>query len=243
MMRSRNKIVAIWSAVTLITFLIFSSAIPAATRGIVINTRSASGTGKQIRSKHVLMAFDSCFSGAIFQMVRSKPSLYIQEKVTYPVRQFITSGTEGEQVPDKSIFKDGTVTDRRTGLMWQKEGSRWAQPIRPAQGYVKKLNKKKFAGYADWRMPTIEELASLLAQNKISGLHIDAVFGKKQKRCWSSDRPKNVSMVNRQEAWIIDFRNGLITKARWSDRKEGFKGGAGRGINTDNYVRAVRSMR
>lgn len=52
------------------------------------------------------MAFDSCFSGAIFQMVRAKPSAYIQEKVAEPVRQFITAGNEAEQVPDRSVFKD-----------------------------------------------------------------------------------------------------------------------------------------
>jgi hypothetical protein len=52
------------------------------------------------------MAFDSCFSGAIFQMARTKPSAYIEEKVAYPVRQFMTAGSEDETVPDKSIFKD-----------------------------------------------------------------------------------------------------------------------------------------
>jgi len=39
-------------------------------------------------------------------MVRARPSPYIEEKIAYPVRQFITAGTENAQVPDKSIFKD-----------------------------------------------------------------------------------------------------------------------------------------
>ncbi|WP_419662349.1 uncharacterized protein Dvar_28080 [Desulfosarcina variabilis str. Montpellier] len=71
-----------------------------------ISMRTIETVSKQISSKHVLMAFDSCFSGAIFQMVRARPSSYVQEKVAYPVRQFITAGTEDEQVPDRSIFKD-----------------------------------------------------------------------------------------------------------------------------------------
>ena len=44
-----------------------------------VSMRQVETVSKQIRSKHVLMVFDSCFSGAIFQMVRARPSPYIQE--------------------------------------------------------------------------------------------------------------------------------------------------------------------
>ena len=71
-----------------------------------ISMRQIETVAKRIHSKHVLMVFDSCFSGAIFQMTRAKPSPYIQEKVAEPVRQFITAGGEDEQVPDRSVFKD-----------------------------------------------------------------------------------------------------------------------------------------
>ncbi len=60
---------------------------------------------KRVRSRHVLMLFDSCFSGAIFAMNRATPSPYIQEKIARPVREFITSGREDEQVPERSVFK------------------------------------------------------------------------------------------------------------------------------------------
>ena len=81
-----------------------------------ISMRHIETVSKQIRSKHVLMAFDSCFSGAIFQMVRSRPSPYIQEKVCHPVRQFITAGRENEQVPDKSVFKDVFIQGIKEGF-------------------------------------------------------------------------------------------------------------------------------
>jgi len=71
-----------------------------------VSMRQIETVAKRIHSKHVLMAFDSCFSGAIFRTVRAKPSAFIQEKVSEPVRQFITAGNENEQVPDRSIFKD-----------------------------------------------------------------------------------------------------------------------------------------
>jgi len=71
-----------------------------------ISMRDIETVAKRIFSKHVLVMFDSCFSGAIFRMVRAKPSHYIKEKVSEPVRQFITAGNENEEVPDKSIFKE-----------------------------------------------------------------------------------------------------------------------------------------
>lgn len=58
----------------------------------------------RMRSKHVLMLFDSCFSGSLFSLVRALPE-DICEKSARPVRQYITAGTENEAVPDKSMFK------------------------------------------------------------------------------------------------------------------------------------------
>ena len=102
-----------------------------------IDMRQLETIAKRIRSKHVLMAFDSCFSGAIFNMVRSSPSPYLQEKVSQPVREFITAGREDERVPDRSVFKtcflqavrdkhadrngDGYVTGEELGAYLQEE--------------------------------------------------------------------------------------------------------------------------
>jgi len=60
---------------------------------------------------------------------------------------------------------DGTVADRRTGLVWQKYGSYNCMKYDETSTYLDKLNREKFAGHDDWRLPTIGELASLL-QNK-----------------------------------------------------------------------------
>jgi hypothetical protein len=83
---------------------------------------------------------------------------------------------------------DGTVTDRSTGLMWQKTGSSTLRSKGKAHGYVNKLNETRFAGYWDWRLPTIEEFASLLEREQKNGLHIDPVLDEKQKRCWTADK-------------------------------------------------------
>ena len=56
---------------------------------------------------------------------------------------------------------DGTVTDRATGLMWHKDGSPKPLTLKRATYYIGSLNDKRLMGYSDWRMPTVEELASL----------------------------------------------------------------------------------
>lgn len=59
---------------------------------------------RRIQSKHALFLFDSCFSGSIFSLSRAAPES-ITYKTTAPVRQFITSGSANEEVPDDSIFR------------------------------------------------------------------------------------------------------------------------------------------
>jgi len=70
-----------------------------------IDMRKIETIARRIKSKHMLLVFDSCFSGSIFNINRAAPSPYILEKVAEPVRQIITAGDENEPVPDKSVFK------------------------------------------------------------------------------------------------------------------------------------------
>ena len=64
---------------------------------------------KRIQSKHALFLFDACFAGSLFAMRDAVPAS-INYKTIQPVRQFITSGSEDESVPDKSIFREEFVT-------------------------------------------------------------------------------------------------------------------------------------
>jgi formylglycine-generating enzyme required for sulfatase activity len=60
---------------------------------------------RRIQAKHALFLFDSCFSGAFFSLSRSIPD-NISYKTSLPVRQFITSGSADERVPDRSVFRE-----------------------------------------------------------------------------------------------------------------------------------------
>jgi Zn-dependent protease with chaperone function len=64
---------------------------------------------KRIQAKHALFLFDSCFSGSLFALSRAVPDI-IGYKTSRPVRQFITSGSADEVVPDRSIFREQFVS-------------------------------------------------------------------------------------------------------------------------------------
>jgi hypothetical protein len=58
---------------------------------------------------------------------------------------------------------DGTVTDKKTNLMWVKNG--WRLDFFSAVNWkdaIKKCEDFKHGGYKDWRLPTIKEWESLL---------------------------------------------------------------------------------
>ena len=141
--------------------------------------------------------------------------------------------------------QNGTITDQATGLMWQKRGSSSSLKYRQAQKYINNLNKEYFAGYADWRIPTMEELASLLMKDKANNLHIDSKFDSQQIRCWSSDREaKGQGHRDIITAWVVDYKSGQATKARWWDRINEPHGYGSTYVHfPDNYLRAVRSVK
>ncbi len=61
---------------------------------------------------------------------------------------------------------DGTITDPNSGLIWKKSDA-WldSKKFYTWQGhreYVDKVNKEKFAGYDNWRIPTKAEAATLV---------------------------------------------------------------------------------
>lgn len=89
---------------------------------------------EEIQARHVLFIFDACFAGSVFETFRSAPP-DIQRAFNKPTRQFITSGSARETVPDRSLFRrelvsglegtadldnDGFVTGTELGLHLRK---------------------------------------------------------------------------------------------------------------------------
>jgi hypothetical protein len=136
---------------------------------------------------------------------------------------------------------DGTITDKATGLMWQKSGSSKAKSWKRAKLYVDELNGTQFAGHSDWRLPTIEELASLVEREKVNGVHIDPIFYNKQKSCWSADTKLNNVTGSIYTSWIVKFSDGIVIRERWSSSKVTLSFHVH--LEGRWYVRAVRSVK
>ncbi|MCL4707057.1 DUF1566 domain-containing protein [bacterium] len=94
------------------------------------------------------------------------------------------------------------VLDKTTGLLWQQSGSDGTMVFKEAEQYVRGLNEKRFAGYDDWRLPTLEEAMSLMESKKHGELYLDRVFDHKQQWIWTSDHH------DESAAWVVGFGYG-----------------------------------
>jgi uncharacterized caspase-like protein len=89
-----------------------------ATRALLqksVNMSEIMSWALRIEAKHVLFVFDSCFSGDLFKSrgAPQVPPSYVVLSVTKPVRQFITAGSQGEEVPAESKFTPLLVSGLR----------------------------------------------------------------------------------------------------------------------------------
>jgi len=104
---------------------------------------------------------------------------------------------------DRFARRDSVIVDRGTGLMWQQAGSIETMEFEEASKYIAQLNAGRgFAGYRDWRLPTLEEAMSLMEPEASSGLYIDPKFGREQEWIWTSD------INQRRWAWVAFFGLG-----------------------------------
>lgn len=98
--------------------------------------------------------------------------------------------------------KDGIVIDIQTGLMWERSPHERRYIWEDAQKYCKRLS---LGGYADWRLPSKEELLSIVDENR-KDLTIDPIFRCFSASYWSSTTGgDNMSIV-----WPVNFYNGHV---------------------------------
>ena len=122
----------------------------------------------------------------------------------------------------KSLSRDEVVVDRETGLMWQQAASPEHMLYNLATQWINNLNKRGFAGYNDWRLPTLDEAMTLMEHTPNSaGLYIDPIFNSKRRAwMWTADRGETDS------AWYVNFNYGYSRLNRIK--------------SSSNQVRAVR---
>lgn len=103
-------------------------------------------------------------------------------------------------------FANGTLRDTKTGLMWMSNDywqmeQKWVNWY-TANEYAQKMNNKKFAGYGDWRLPTVEEASSLYERRKRNTdkdgdkIFIDTLFPKGSGwSTWTNEEKQNKALV------------------------------------------------
>jgi hypothetical protein len=97
--------------------------------------------------------------------------------------------------------------------MWHQSGSFKNMSWKRAKKWVIKLNEKSYAGFSDWRLPTLEEEVSLLEPNEENGnLFIDPVFDKTQSNVWTCDSNVSSASLKLDGAWSINFNHGLVSR-------------------------------
>ena len=88
----------------------------------------------------------------------------------------------------KSINGDSVVIDHATGLMWHQSGSSNYMRWNSARDWIRNLNRIGYAGYKEWRLPTLEEAVSLLEADRKNDLYIDPIFNNEQWGIWTGDK-------------------------------------------------------
>jgi len=129
---------------------------------------------------------------------------------------------------------DGTISELRTGLMWQQDCSLDTLSWDKAQDYCKNLS---VAGFTDWRLPTIAEHEDLYSSlglvandNEDKSIRVLPPFKWRSSnpRLWSSTPGKNP-----RNMWMMNFAPFLFVKSGPYENQN---------TATDKlWVRAVRS--
>jgi hypothetical protein len=151
-------------------------------------------------------------------------SLSSEQTGTLAIATILDSlGVRGTMMSRFIVNSDGTVFDKKTGLMWLENDGNNATKMsfKDALTYCNNLT---YAGYSDWRMPSRNELLSLLdAAMNTWDVYIDA-FPDSSSLYWTSSS----SAALTEFAWQVDF-----TENTW-------------GITLGNYYtqyNAVRAVR
>lgn len=118
---------------------------------------------------------------------------------------------------------DTIILDEATGLIWQNGGSSQVLEFEQAKAWIEELNQKYYAGFNDWRLPTLEEAMSLIEPIEMNGnLYIDPVFDSTQRWIGTADLVKGESWT-----WVVSLTRGECGSYQFS---------------YDGFVRAVRSV-
>jgi eukaryotic-like serine/threonine-protein kinase len=107
------------------------------------------------------------------------------------------------------VLDAATVRDEATGLVWERGGSLYAVSFAGARDHAVRLATERFSGRGGWRLPTVEELCTLLLpEPDLRQLCLPGAFEPAQRRLWSAD------VKSFSAAWYADAEHGFVW---WQD--------------------------
>ncbi|MCK5044548.1 DUF1566 domain-containing protein [Candidatus Parcubacteria bacterium] len=120
---------------------------------------------------------------------------------------FYTSGCRDDYTDNN----DGTITDNCTGLMWGKDGTgvggnngtttRWTNAI-------EFCNELDFAGYTDWRLPSYNELFSIVDYENTPTINSNYFLNQISDKYWTSSHWKDwIGDGYIYNVYAVDFNN------------------------------------
>ena len=186
----------------------------------LILTTNVSENGKlKLVEKNVLLSSQETLDLTL----PAKPDMQSQKEgdKTWRVDKEVSKEIVGFK-PEFKITDDGkTVTDSANKLMWVRDPSDlplkafylWEDPDTKQPIAIKACENLNYAGYSDWRLPTLNELKTIVDSSK-SDPSIDTnFFVCKSVMYWTSTVFEN----DPQNVWYIRFKDGFVGIAdKWN---------------------------
>ena len=127
---------------------------------------------------------------------------------------------EGKAKKPRFELSEKTLVDNTTRLMWPLNGHLDGQTVswNGAFDYIESMNREVYCGFKNWRLPSREELETLVEHVKgqgfgsdrggsvAAGLHALGMKNIKEDEYWSSTE----HIYNSGEAWFVNMKNGSV---------------------------------
>ena len=120
----------------------------------------------------------------------------------------VRTGDYANQYERRTVSGDPILADHASGLLWHPFGSDVPLDHFAAQEWIDDLNGRRYAGRSDWRLPTVDELLTLLeTAPPVGNARLAPLFSDRQLIVWTGDdaRPGR--------AWVVNF--GKATATVW----------------------------
>jgi hypothetical protein len=126
---------------------------------------------------------------------------------------FVAERAGADAPPGRYVVSTNSVRDTKTGLVWQRNVDAETQNSAGAGSYCVAL---VIDGEVDWRVPTLEELQSLVDYTRVSpAMDTNAFPAAPPDTFWSS----TALAGSMDSSWYVDFKDGAMYGGPASDMR------------------------